>query len=157
MERQRWMSVLFLPLAALLLSTPVQAGRLWCKTDPVVALDGHLADLTVAIPLHAVWRVTGPTSLVIGTPSGITRHVLVRDVGFNGNVTTIRFVDVGNSVNGCFPVTIKASIPLAAVVGDDATVPLRLTLTVDDIVLQTVTGTTELTRLRVTLCPGLLG
>ncbi len=81
-----------LVLVALLLvlaTHPAAAGVGWCRTDPVVVIDGRVADVFVSVPLDALSRVTGPTEIVITVPVGVTNTWAVPGPGFGyGEVVT---------------------------------------------------------------------
>lgn len=84
-------------LAALLALTFLVQGtdaqRAWCKTDPIVVIDGATADIFVSAPLgsllQAVLTVTGPNQIVVTVPQGVNAWLLLSDLGFGrGNVVT---------------------------------------------------------------------
>ena len=84
-------------LAALLALTFLVQGtdaqRAWCKTDPLVIIDGATADILVAAPLgslvQAVLSVTGPNQIVVTVPQGVKAWLVLSDLGFGrGNVVT---------------------------------------------------------------------
>ena len=58
------------------------AARAWCRTDPIVLINGTLADVFVSGPLLAPLTVTGSTKLVITVPEGVKGHVILTDLGF---------------------------------------------------------------------------
>lgn len=51
----------------------VEAGRLWCKTDPIVTLNNRIVSITVAIPVEYVLLVNGPVIIEIATPPSVDR------------------------------------------------------------------------------------
>lgn len=61
---------------------PAAAGRGWCRSDPVLLIDGVLADLFSAVPLDSVLQVTGPTQIVITTPKDVTISLAIPGLGF---------------------------------------------------------------------------
>jgi hypothetical protein len=70
-----------------------EARRAWCKTDPVIAVGGELANVFVSAPLgtlaQAVLSVTGPNQMVVTVPNGIEAWLVLSDLGFGrGNVVT---------------------------------------------------------------------
>lgn len=71
---------------AVLLSTlapqATTAGTGWCRTDPVVAIGGQLADVFVSAPLDAPLLVTGPNHIVITLPLGVDRMLIASTLGF---------------------------------------------------------------------------
>jgi hypothetical protein len=58
------------------------AGRGWCRTDPVVLLDGEVADIWVASTVEAFTAVTGPTRIVVTVPVGTSTTLVLSDLGF---------------------------------------------------------------------------
>src|SRR5438105_8787798 len=103
-------------LAGVLLSAPVhatRAGRMWCKSDPIVSLNGRVIDLTVSLPLDKLLAVNGPLRIDIWTPAAVNRKVLVSDVGFNGHGSVIAFHNSHGTVsNNQIPTFIKLSGPI---------------------------------------------
>lgn len=74
-----------LVLVCLVLALTAQsaaAGVKWCRSDPVLLIDGNLADVFVSIPLDDLLTVTGPTKFVITKPVGVSATLLVAGVGF---------------------------------------------------------------------------
>jgi hypothetical protein len=75
---------------ALALAGDAAAIRTWCRSDPVVSIDGELADVFVAAPLEAPTLVTGPNEVVVAVPEGVRAAVILNDLGFGrGTVTTV--------------------------------------------------------------------
>jgi hypothetical protein len=58
------------------------ATRGWCKSDPIVLIDGRLADIFVSAPLDAPLKVTGPTRVVVTVPVGVAADLVISDLGF---------------------------------------------------------------------------
>ena len=77
---------LVLSLAVLALASTAQSTEAlsvgWCRSDPVVAIDGNLADVFVAIPLGSVQKVSGATEIVITTPEGVSAVLIASGVGY---------------------------------------------------------------------------
>jgi hypothetical protein len=71
--------------------TPVQAGVGWCKSDPVVQIDGQLADIFVSAPPEAPLVVTGPTQIVVTHPVDVDAALILSDLGF-GKGEEVTFV-----------------------------------------------------------------
>ena len=77
--------LLVLTLAAMMfvvMAPAASAARAWCRTDPIVVIDGTLADVFVSGPLLAPLKVTGPTKLIITVPEGVQTHMILTDLGF---------------------------------------------------------------------------
>jgi len=120
---------------------PARAGGiLWCKSDPVVSLNGRLVDITAALPLEYVLLVTGPTQIQIQTPPGVERFVVISDLGFNGYGTEVTFVDGGGVIKDDeIPTTIRVTVPIQIDSGEQ--VPMEITVWADDDLPVTVRGT----------------
>ena len=74
-------------LAMLLLAVSVghghaEAARGWCKVDPVILVDGQLADVFVGITPDMLLKATGPIKMEILIPNGSKGYVVLTDVGF---------------------------------------------------------------------------
>jgi hypothetical protein len=87
--RRGWDRRTLLGLGGALLATrwalpeqPAAAGRGWCRSDPVLLIDGVLADLFSSVPLDSVLKVTGPTQIVITTPKEIVISLAIPGLGF---------------------------------------------------------------------------
>ena len=81
---------LFLVGSALALADPAAAIRNWCRTDPVVSIDGELADVFVSAPAEAPTLVTGPNRIVVRLPAGVRATLVASDLGF-GKGTAVSF------------------------------------------------------------------
>lgn len=71
-----------LVLSLLLSAQGVDAARGWCYADPVVAVDGQLADVYLASDLAMLTSASGPIQLVVEVPLASTAKVLLNDLGF---------------------------------------------------------------------------
>lgn len=81
--RSRLLVVVTLAALAFVVMAPAaSAARAWCRTDPVVVIDGTLADVFVSGPLMASLKVTGPTQLIITVPEGVSTQMILTDLGF---------------------------------------------------------------------------
>lgn len=94
-RRAVWGRLVVLSIVALtLLMGPLAqnagASKAWCRTDPVVVIDGYVADIFVSGPLDAPMLVTGPTEIVVTVPRGVDAWLLVADPGF-GRGVNVRF------------------------------------------------------------------
>jgi hypothetical protein len=81
---------LFALIALTLLLGPLTqdaaASKAWCRTDPIVVIDGHITDIFVAGPLEALLVATGPTEIVVTVPTGTDAWLLLADIGFGRGV-----------------------------------------------------------------------
>ena len=66
------------------------AGRAWCRTDPVVSINGELADVFVAGPPEAPLLVNGANEIVVTVPDGVKKQLVLNDLGF-GQGNTVSF------------------------------------------------------------------
>lgn len=81
--RSRLLVVLTLAALMFVVMAPAaSAARAWCRTDPIVVIDGTLADVFVSGPLLAPLKVTGPTRLIITVPEGVKTSMILTDLGF---------------------------------------------------------------------------
>jgi 2-polyprenyl-6-methoxyphenol hydroxylase-like FAD-dependent oxidoreductase len=134
-----------------LLAQPANAGKLWCPSDPVVSLDHRTVSISVSIPGEYLLLVNGPTTIEIKTPRGVDRELILNDLGFMGHGSIVTFVDGGGVVkDNEFPVEIRVSVPVAAELGstENQVTPLQVTVMPDNQLPITVTGTSDLTRVR---------
>ena len=79
--------VVFSLLAALVLSLAVgaplaDAARGWCMADPLIMVDGQLADVFVSSDPAMLLRASGPIEMVITIPVGSKGVVILTDLGF---------------------------------------------------------------------------
>jgi hypothetical protein len=69
-------------LALALTAHSAAASVAWCRSDPILLVDGKLADVFVSIPLDALLDVTGATEFVITTPRNVSVDLAVAGIGF---------------------------------------------------------------------------
>ncbi len=82
----------FAILALGLIGPSASAGVGWCRTDPVVVIDGHLADIFVSARFDDLSKVNGPTEIVVSTPVGVDAELVIATTGF-GYGEKVRFVE----------------------------------------------------------------
>jgi hypothetical protein len=101
-------------LALLVFSAPALAGVSWCRSDPIVELNGHRVQIWAAIPKNVESRVTGPIQVDITVPSSVSRKVVMTDSGFNGYGENVTFSTTGGSVmpDGSFWMTVVIRVPM---------------------------------------------
>jgi hypothetical protein len=133
-------------LLALALAPPAQAA-IWCKTDPVVALDGRLVDIQVAVPLEYVLAVNGPIQVQVQTPKTVHRELILNDLGYNGHGTEVTFVDGGGVVKDKrIPTRVTVSVPIdPSLLPPDTVVPVEATVMPDNALPVVAEGTSERT------------
>ena len=54
----------------------------WCRSDPVIMVNGDIADIFVSAPVDALVEVTGPTQIVVTTPPDVDAALIVSTLGF---------------------------------------------------------------------------
>lgn len=72
-------------------SRSARAGRGWCRSDPLISINGELADIFVDAWLDAPLDVTGPTEIVVAVPRGVRAALVLAGPGF-GKGENVRFV-----------------------------------------------------------------
>jgi hypothetical protein len=99
------------------------AGRSWCRVDPVVIVDGQLADIFVGSNLKMLLSATGPIEMRISIPEGSNGGVVLTDLGF-GRGYDIDFVETSALVRsgGRTPVIVEVHAP-----AKDSTLPVSVT------------------------------
>lgn len=58
------------------------AARGWCQVDPVIMVDGQMADIFVGSSPTMLLKATGPIEIVITIPAKSTGYVVFTDLGF---------------------------------------------------------------------------
>ncbi len=109
-------------LAAAGLAVPsASAGfRGWCRTDPLISLDGELANIFVSAPFKMLVKNSGPVDYVVTVPEGVKAHLILLGVGF-GRGERCRFqtsrklkkTEEGIEVRIEVKVPARADLPLA--------------------------------------------
>ena len=77
--------------ALLLILSPVSAGRLWCRADPVIGFGDANVRIWVEIPAEYESLVTGPIAFDVAHPSQLDPQVRYTDSGFNGHGEVVAF------------------------------------------------------------------
>ena len=137
-------------LALLFLALPANAGQIWCKADPIVRLNGTEVQIWVAIPEDYQGHVNGPIAVEVATHASVDREVTFTDAGFNGFGETVRFTDLKGTIKDTvFPVLVRVRVPIDRTgLGRKVTVPVRVEVIPDNASAITVTGTSDLTEVR---------
>ncbi len=140
-------------LAVLVLALPANAGWLWCKSDPVISLNGTVVDIVVAIPVDYVPAVNGPTQYEIATPRGVERQLILNDIGYNGHGSEVVFTDGPGIVrDNQIDTTVSVYVPIdESTLAEGETVPLEMTITPTNGEQVTVMGTTDGTTVELTI------
>ncbi len=143
-----------IPLLIILsFAPPAQASWSWCKSDPVVMLNGRIVDIQVDIPLEYVPLVNGPTSFEIQRPKSIQSVVIVSDMGYMGYGTRVHFTDgAGVIKENHFPTKIQVKVPIdKSRLAAGEVVPAKVTVTADNAGPVVVEGTSDLTAAKITI------
>ncbi len=95
----------------------------WCKTDPIVRIDGQIADIVLLSHRQMHSAATGPARLVVTVPTGVAAELVATDRGFGGHGYDVRFAESADLRNaaGTLQVRVEAYAPAS----DDA-LPLRV-------------------------------
>jgi hypothetical protein len=90
----------------------MRAARGWCRSDPLITIDGYLADIFSTAPLTALLKVSGPTEIVVSVPVGVPTAMLFAGPGF-GRGEKIRFeqLDKLQQTASSIPVTVAVLVP----------------------------------------------
>jgi len=133
-------------LAVLCAVLPASAGWTWCRTDPIVRLNGTQYQIIVSVPVDYVPVVTGATQVVVSVPDDVDRALVSTDAGFNGYGESVSFGHLSRQDGelGRFPVNIRVTIPInLAQLGLGQAVPVRVVVKLDSTVIAVVTGTAD--------------
>ena len=112
--RARFLPALGLVLLALALTTHgALAGISWCRTDPIVRINGERVNIFVNSDEAILKQATGPTQVVVTVPLGVSTELIATDPGFGfGEVvsfTTSPYLRVTDS--GRVNVVVSAYVP----------------------------------------------
>jgi hypothetical protein len=101
------------------LTPSAAASKAWCRTDPIVVIDGYITDIFVAGPLEALLVATGPTQIVVTTPPDTSAWLLLADLGFGrgfkvsfATSDSLQKTDGGIEIEVSVYVPAKKSIPI---------------------------------------------
>lgn len=111
MVRLLGLSAIALPLGAT--RREAAASHAWCRTDPVIMVDGELADIFISAPIEAPLLVTGPTEVVVSIPVGVEASVIATGVGF-GKGEVVSFVEAKNLKKTARGIELKIAVYVPA-------------------------------------------
>lgn len=113
-------------LCLFLAVSPAGAGKGWCRSDPIVRINGQTLQIWVAIPLEDLPDVVGPISVNLVVPRGTINELVYVDDGFNGYGEDFNWIQGSNTVaaDGSFNVTAHISVPMR----DGRYVPMQVEL-----------------------------
>jgi hypothetical protein len=101
------------------------AGIAWCRVDPVVVIDGQLADIYVASNLAMQLKATGPVQMVISLPPESTGKVLLTDTGFGLQGYQISFVTDDSLIRTASSNQVRVAVYAPA---RDGSLPVQVTV-----------------------------
>jgi hypothetical protein len=67
-----------------------EGSKGWCRSDPLILIEGVIADIFCTAPLTAPLLVTGPTEIVVSVPVGVQPALVLAGAGF-GRGEIVRF------------------------------------------------------------------
>jgi hypothetical protein len=100
------------------------AGRSWCRVDPVVMIDGQLADIFVSSSLKMLLgQATGPIKMHVYIPEGSSAWGVLMDLGF-GRGYDIDFIETSDLQREKYhtPVIVEVYAP-----AKDSSLPVSVT------------------------------
>ncbi|MEA2584517.1 MAG: hypothetical protein QOF33_2602 [Thermomicrobiales bacterium] len=106
-------AALALAALGLLLTGPsAEAGKGWCRADPVVIIDGQIADVFGGSTPTILLKTPGPIKVVVKVPVGTKTKLVISDLGF-GRGYDFRFAESRDLVKsgGKIPVRVEAYVP----------------------------------------------
>lgn len=108
-------------------ATPASAGKGWCRSDPIVSLNGVQVQFWIAMPVEYQSNVIGPIAITFVAPRASNLALVSSDSGFNGYGEAVQLAGNGSRFNadGSFRVKISVGVP---VLGNQS-VPLRVEIT----------------------------
>lgn len=126
--RRTTMALVLGLLAMLVLTMPAAAGVSWCRTDPVIEVNGRKAHIYISKDANYKAAITGPTVLVVHVPKGSSYRLIEADNGF-GFGYAVTFVEDSKLVarTGYVDVRVQAYVP-----ADDSAHAVRVELHPDD-------------------------
>ena len=90
---RRLVLLLGLVVVWFLLATGADARPTWCRTDPVVQIDGQTVHIYLSSYLAMNDAATGPTQIVVTVPTGVEAVLRAADPGFGGHGYDVRFAE----------------------------------------------------------------
>ena len=82
-RRAALVHALLLGLLLVVVAAPTaSAARYWCRSDPLLHIDGRLVDVFVSVPPEVLLQVSGPTQVVVTLPEHVDAGVVLAGVGF---------------------------------------------------------------------------
>lgn len=112
--RRSGVIALLMLLALWLTGIPASAGKGWCRSDPIVRINGADLQVWVAIPIDDLPDVIGPIQIELVVPRGSINEIVYVDDGFNGFGEAFRWAHGDSAVasDGSLTVTARVSVPI---------------------------------------------
>ena len=85
------------------------AARGWCLADPVIMVDGQLADVFVSSDVSMLLSARGPIQLAVEIPSGSSGSLVLTDLGF-GHGYRVSFVESSDLVRDASHTQVRVSV-----------------------------------------------
>ncbi|HEY7033814.1 MAG TPA: hypothetical protein VH482_20930 [Thermomicrobiales bacterium] len=103
---------------------PASASVMWCRSDPLVVIDGYLVDVFVSVPIDQLLKVSGATEIVITTPPDVNIALASPGIGFGygEHVTFAESPSLDVTGQG-MQIRVKVLVPTS-----DDTVPVQVQL-----------------------------
>jgi hypothetical protein len=83
-RNSRLAGVMLAALVFVIVAAPADAGRRWCRVDPIFNIAGTTTSVDVAVYEDLQVHVTGPIAVTLRVPPGTPVEVTYVDDGFNG-------------------------------------------------------------------------
>src|SRR5947209_7551337 len=106
-------------------SVSFTAGKLWCRGDPVLKINGYVTDVALSSYNSMRTAANGPARIIVTLPVGVSGGVYATDQGFG------RGYDIRFNSSAALKVT-STSIPIVVAVyapASDPTLPLLVEVT----------------------------
>ena len=114
MSRLVLAAAIALATLGMLVSAPsASAGNGWCRVDPIVIIDGQIADIFVGSTLSALLSTTGPIEIVVTVPPGTRTTHVISDLGF-GRGYDFSFVESSDLVETADGVSVDVAVYVPA-------------------------------------------
>jgi hypothetical protein len=138
-RNSRLVGVMLAALVFVIVIAPVDAGRRWCRVDPIFNIAGTTTSVDVAVYQDLQVHVTGPIAVTLSVPPETAVEVTYVDDGFNGfgEVVTVVY-------NPRLKVTSRGiQVRFQVVVPADTIMPVLVTVTPSSGRASSVTGKTN--------------
>ena len=125
----RLLGLAALALPAALVPRAAAATHGWCRTDPIVRIDGQTADILLSSHLEMRLLATGPAEVVVAVPTGVSARLVATDPGFGGNGYDVRFEESGRLDDDEQVLEVRIKVYAPALDGLHGALPVRVDFT----------------------------